>query len=132
MQTGEALAQLYSHAGAFVLPSSHEGFSIVLLEALSYALPVLASDIPANREVGLEPWRYFPVGDRAALTRGLERLACSAPDLRERAVFCRQVRQRFDWDQIAARTFNVYLQLLCRYPRAVDRVNASASSQSQR
>lgn len=131
-QTGDALAQLYSHAGAFVLPSSHEGFSIVLLEALNYALPVLASDIPANREVGLESWRYFPVGDRAALTRGLERLAGSRPELDKRAAFRTEVLERFNWDEIAARTLSVYQQLLSRSPGAVARIGASASGQSQR
>ena len=56
-QSGNSLRQLYAHAGLFVLPSSHEGLPIALLEALSYGLPVLVSDIPSNLEV---------VGDRIA------------------------------------------------------------------
>ncbi len=61
--TGDNLAQLYSHARLFVLPSYHEGLPIALLEALSYGLPTVVSDIPANMEVKLDPDCYFPVGD---------------------------------------------------------------------
>lgn len=42
---------LLRSAYAFCLPSTIEGLSIGLLEAMSYRLPVIASDIPANREV---------------------------------------------------------------------------------
>ena len=42
---------LLRHAFMFCIPSTIEGLSISLLEAMSYRLPILASDIAANREV---------------------------------------------------------------------------------
>src|SRR5258708_7895668 len=59
-QSGLALRELYTHAGIFVLPSSHEGLPIALMEALSYGLPVVASDIPAHLEIGMDNAHYFP------------------------------------------------------------------------
>jgi len=40
---------------------------IALLEATSYGLPILASDIFPEREVALPEKIYFPVGEIAAL-----------------------------------------------------------------
>lgn len=42
---------LLRHAYAFCIPSTIEGLSISLLEAMSRRIPIIASDIPANREV---------------------------------------------------------------------------------
>lgn len=42
---------LLRNAYAFCIPSTIEGLSISLLEAMSYRLPVIASDIPSNHEV---------------------------------------------------------------------------------
>ena len=55
--------QIYTHARLFVMPSYHEGLLIALLEALSYELPVLVSDIPANMEIALDEKRFFACGD---------------------------------------------------------------------
>ena len=76
-QSGETLRQLYAHAGLFVLPSSHEGLPIVLLEALSYGLPVLVSDIPSNLEVVADPARVFRMGGIAELSGKITYLDCS-------------------------------------------------------
>lgn len=61
--TGKPLQQLFAHAGFFVMPSYHEGHPIALLEALSYGLPALVSDIPANIEIYSEGIQYFNCGN---------------------------------------------------------------------
>lgn len=48
--TGKEKAELLGNALFFVLPSHLEGFPIALLEAKSYGVCCLASDIPAHRE----------------------------------------------------------------------------------
>ena len=69
--TGQDLKALFQFAGMFVLPSSHEGLPISLLEALSFGLPCLASSIPANLCVGMNNDAYFPLGNITELTERL-------------------------------------------------------------
>ncbi|MGV7210620.1 glycosyltransferase family 4 protein [Oxalobacteraceae bacterium A2-2] len=108
LQTGTALAELYAHAGMFVLPSSHEGLPIAMLEALSYGLPVLASDIPANLEVGLPAEHYFPLGDTTALAARLRQFAANSKSSELVAERRAWVAERYDWGQIARRTKAIY------------------------
>ncbi|MGE0114246.1 MAG: glycosyltransferase family 4 protein [Steroidobacteraceae bacterium] len=114
-QNGETLAQLYTHAGGFILPSSHEGLPIALLEALSYGLPVLASDIPANIEVGLDAKCYFRMGDELELSVAMDGLIHSSYNETARQVLRRWVIDCYDWDQIAARTLALYQSVIARY-----------------
>lgn len=107
-QSGVALRELYSHAGLFVLPSSHEGLPITMLEALSYGLPMVASNIPANLEVGLPTEHYFPLGDVAALAARLGEFAVRPLDMETRDARRTWVTERFDWRNIAQRTIEVY------------------------
>jgi glycosyltransferase involved in cell wall biosynthesis len=110
--SGAPLRQLYSHAGAFVLPSSHEGLPIAMLEALSYGLPVVASDIAPNLEVGLEPWQYFPLGDVAALADRLRLLSTQRTDDAARLDRQAWVTAKYDWDRIAVETLAVYRNVM--------------------
>jgi glycosyltransferase involved in cell wall biosynthesis len=110
--TGLPLAELYSHAGLFVLPSYHEGMPIVLLEALGYGLSVLASDIPANHQAGLAAERFFPAGDIETAAAKIRQYAAKvlAPD--ERAQQISAIAHNFDWTLIAERTLAVYAKVL--------------------
>jgi glycosyltransferase involved in cell wall biosynthesis len=110
--TGSPLRQLYSHAGAFVLPSSHEGLPIAILEALSYGLPVIASAIAANLEIGLDTRRYFPLGDVSALAQRLAEVTQSPEDEAARAERRRWVTDTYDWTRIAHQTLGVYRRVL--------------------
>jgi glycosyltransferase involved in cell wall biosynthesis len=119
-QRGGALAQFYTHAGAFVLPSSHEGLPIALLEALSYGLPVLASAIPANLEIGLPAANYFPVGDVPALAGKLVSMAKTPIDESARELRRRWVVEHYDWGRIAKQTYAVYDRVV-REPKLLGR-----------
>lgn len=115
---GQELAELYANAGLFVLPSAHEGLPIVLLEALSYGLRVIASDIPANLEVDLGANQYYPLGDTSALTRKLREFAAAPPSSSERDRIREHVQSRYDWTIIAWQTLRVYENVLHRTPAA--------------
>lgn len=108
-QSGEALSQLYAHAGIFVLPSSHEGLPMALLEAISYGLLILASDIPANKEVGLASRHYFPLGNISQLAKQLKLFSKQPLSVEERHQLRYWAQSSFSWDSVAASTFNVYL-----------------------
>jgi glycosyltransferase involved in cell wall biosynthesis len=113
-QRGTALQELYAHAGLFVLPSSHEGLPIALLEALSYGLPVLASDIPANLEIGLPARHYFPLGNIDVFADRIRQLSIKGltPTTVERESRRRWVSRRYDWRDIAKKTLGLYVSCL--------------------
>ena len=99
---GARLNELFSHARLFVLPSFHEGLPIVLLEALSYCLPVLVSDIPANRLSCLPADAFFATGDIRSLQE------CLARKLAQADSRCRYDLSPYNWDYIATQVEAVY------------------------
>jgi glycosyltransferase involved in cell wall biosynthesis len=109
---GLPLREMYSHAGAFVLPSSHEGLPIALLEALSFGVPTFASDIPSNVSIGLSQDSYFPLGDRSALARLLRTVYSTPRNDTERERRRQWVSEHYDWDAIADQTYVVYANLV--------------------
>lgn len=110
--TGKPLWELYSNARLFVLPSYYEGLSITLLEAISYGLPVLVSDIAANREVELAENHFFRCGDVNDLKKKMEDLLYKRFSAEEKEGFRNQVAQKYNWDKIAAKTIEVYKEVL--------------------
>ena len=110
---GEALEELWSNAYMVVQPSTMEGLSIALLEALSYGRCVLLSDIPENLEVAEECAVQFRSKDVGDLREKLQMLI-SRPDLvkqyEEKARD--HVRLQFSWDKVTESTEGFYQSLL--------------------
>jgi glycosyltransferase involved in cell wall biosynthesis len=79
-QSGKALAELYANAALFVQPSGSEGLSIALLEAMSYSLPCLVSNIPANLEAVGNEGMSFASGSVEDLKNKMEDIL-SDPEL---------------------------------------------------
>jgi len=113
---GDLLAELYSNALAFVLPSEMEGLSVALLEALTYGLPAIVSDIPENRELVDEFGGYvFRVNDVNSLADALRRVAADKEGaLRIGRAAQAGVRARLSWDAITDETERFYLALTGR------------------
>ena len=109
---GEALAELYTNTALFVLPSYYEGLPIALLEALSYGVALVVSDIPQHRDVGLRKSRYFKTGDIDELTTTLEDSFSAGIGEEEREEYLCLVRQEYNWEVIAKRTLKLYKELL--------------------
>ena len=103
---GRKLHSLLTYCRCYCLPSSHEGLPIALLEAMSYKVPVVVSDIPANMEVGLPKENYFPCGDVKALAEKLHEVM-SKP-----LVSVDYDMGKYDWDKIAREVDDVYRSFL--------------------
>ncbi len=102
---GEALQVIFSQASLFVMPSYHEGLPIALLEAMSFSLPVVVSDILPNLEVGLPAETSFKLGDVADLADKMTRWANSP------RIDYGDFLQRYNWDEIARKTVSIYHRL---------------------
>jgi len=110
--TGEKLKQVFTNAGLFVLPSYHEGLPIALLEALSYGLSVLVSDIPANCEVDLEAKRFFRCGDIEDLKNRMNALLQEPATEAEQKKYYTMLTRKYDWNRIAEQTIAVYAKAM--------------------
>jgi len=110
--TGDDLHQVYSHGRLFVLPSYHEGLPISLLEALSYGLMPLVSDIPANLEVRIDANYYFKCKDTSDLKEKLVQLWNTEFTINQKAELVEFVKNKYNWQKIAEQTVDVYRSAL--------------------
>jgi glycosyltransferase involved in cell wall biosynthesis len=102
------LQRLYRTATVLCFPSRAEGFGLPVLEAMSAGLPVVASDIPAVREVAGQAAVLVPPDEPDALREALLELL---RDPGRRAVLAEAGRRRarqFSWRTMAEVTLTGY------------------------
>jgi glycosyltransferase involved in cell wall biosynthesis len=87
-----ALAARFAAADALLLSSTHEGYGMVLAEALAAGLPIVATRVGAVPEVVRDGFEaaLVPDGDSAALARAIEQLAADPAERQRRAGLARE------------------------------------------
>ena len=121
-QYGAALAALFANARAFITASELEGLPLTLLEALSFGLPCIVSDIAPHREILQHiPAFIYPTGNISELAQQLSRL--DGMSARRREAIGRQARamvaEKFSWDDVAGRIGHLYHHSLTKKPSAL-------------
>ena len=103
----ETVEELYAGARVHLAPSFQEGQPLTVLEAMSHACCVVASDIPAHHEVIGDAGVLYPAKDPAALADALRRVLAD-DDLRaalgSRARTTVEERDELSWDRAADST----------------------------
>lgn len=106
------LQALYTGAAVFAFPSAHEGFGLPVLEAMAAGVPVVASDIPALREVAGGAAELVGPGDVGGWADAIGALVGSGPQREELARRGRARAAEFSWAKTAAATAEIYRELL--------------------
>ncbi|MDN3515536.1 MAG: glycosyltransferase family 4 protein [Candidatus Brocadia sp.] len=105
----------YYASDAIVLPYRRIYQSGVLLMAMSYGIPVIASDLPGMKEVvkNEENGLLFPVDDHEILARTMARLINNVSFAKRLGQKGQDyVRIYHDWDTIGMKTTNFYKQVM--------------------
>lgn len=109
--TGRELQALFSNAKLFVLPSRHEGLSNALLEAVSYGVEVLVSDIEANLEVKLNSNNFFKQGNIQDLKEKMFYLLHNNITEEERLKRFEILKKDYSWDEGSEKIYSLYKEL---------------------
>ncbi|UCF05926.1 MAG: glycosyltransferase family 4 protein [bacterium] len=108
--SGPLLNELYAHCSFYVLPSLLEGLPISLIEAMSFARPVIVSDIPENLEVAEGIAMSFRRGDPGDLAGAIRRMLSmngeELADLGERGRT--RVEEEYTWERVTDSLESLY------------------------
>ena len=100
-----AMAPIYGGAKVYVNASLHEGSSNAVLEAISAGTPILLSDIPENRDLGLPDQFYFDPTSPEAIADAISRALANSQ------AFVVDPINYLTWDAVAVRTLDIYRRL---------------------
>ena len=111
--TREELVQHYSAAQIAVVPSLYEGFGLPAAEAMACGTPVIASTGGALPEVVGDAGMLVPSGRADALAAAIKQLLNDEQAQQRMSEAGRKrVEDKFNWEQAARKTLEVYQEVL--------------------
>ena len=112
--TQSKAASYYKSADICVFPSRHEGFGIVILEAMASGIPVIASDIPSFREIlsdGVDG-KLFEKENVEALADAIITLYTNSKLRTQLSHNATRKVTQYSWDKIADKYISLYNSLI--------------------
>ncbi len=107
--TDDELSSFYSNAIALVVPSLMEGFGLPVLEAMSLRCLVVASDIPAFREIAQDEILYFNPKDVNDISEKLKDIIENESKYKKEILDkAFEKTKKFSWEKSARETLKVY------------------------
>jgi len=97
-------------ASLFVHPGAHEGSSLPILEAMDAGVPVVATDVPAIKEIGSDAVLYFRAGDDEDLYYKITKLVKNEESQNEMTVRGQELLKKHSWDKVAEIVLNEILK----------------------
>lgn len=102
----------YSTLDYFVHPSLAEGFGIVLIEAMTVGLPILASDLEVFKEVAGDAVYYFEKGNSERLSSLMENVRTKKSEAEEvKAKAQQRAIQNYSYEKYIESYHQFYLEL---------------------
>lgn len=109
----EEMVKIYARASVAVVPSLYEGFSLPAVEAMSCAVPLVASRGGALPEVVGDAGAMTTPGSARSLAEAIESVLASGAVALERGFYARErAIARFSWRSTATATVGYYRELL--------------------
>jgi len=107
------LSSYYKSADICVFPSRHEGFGLVILEAMASGIPVIASDIPTFREIISDgsDGRLFKSEDADSLSKEIIALYQDPYLRKELSRNAFEKATKYSWENIADKYISLYKSL---------------------
>jgi len=106
------LRNLYIFAEVCINTSSHEGFGITNLEAMSLGCPVITSDFEVFREVGGKSCLYFKKKNHLDLKKQIEKVLFNTRVRKKLILNGYEKSKKFTWENCAKKTLKIYSSLL--------------------
>jgi glycosyltransferase involved in cell wall biosynthesis len=109
----QKLSELYQTSSVFVLPSIdlHEGFGIVLLEAMAHGLPIVTTDVVgiSNEIMDHNAGIIVPSKDPEAIAKAVNILLSDPLKLQKMGMNGRElIERKYLWPQIAKEIIKIY------------------------
>ncbi|MDQ1214957.1 glycosyltransferase [Pantoea anthophila] len=109
----EQIGEYYRKANCLIIPSRWEGFAMVPLEAISYNLPIITSDIVAFKELNRVSKLFFNCGNSASLASLLSGINTYDLDNAKKRLMQKLV-DNYTRDKMNTKTLDVYAQVTTR------------------